>query len=109
MSHLVHKALQESLFGLLSNDVSLTSLVTGIYDRAPKNQSYPYVVLEAITSRDWSTRTTLGFNTEIPILVYTQTGSQSLMDILDRIYVLLRERKFNIVRASADCITLRRI
>lgn len=91
MSHLVHKSIQQSLFALLNNDATLESIVSGIYYNPPEGQDYPYVVIDTLTSRNWSTRTTLGFSTIIPILVYGQSGKQQVMDILDRIYELVVE------------------
>lgn len=91
MTHFVHKSIQESLYALLTGDATLSGIVAGIYDRVPESPDYPYIVIDNLTSRDWSTRTSLGFNTQVPMVVYGQTGTAELLEILDRIYELVVE------------------
>lgn len=91
MSHLVHKSLQQSLYALLSGDATLGSVISGVFIHPPEQQAYPYIVIDSLTSRDWSTRTTLGFSTIVPLLVYGQNGQQEVLDIMDRIYELVVE------------------
>jgi len=89
--HLIHKSVQQSLYALLNGDSTLSGIVSGVYDNPPEQQEYPYIVIDTLTSRDWSTRSTLGFNTTIPLTVYSQSGTQQVLDILDRIYELVVE------------------
>jgi len=105
MTHLIHKSIQESLFTLLSGDSGLNAIVTGIFDSAPEQQPYPYVIIDTLTSRDWSTRTSLGFNTSIPILVYGQEGKSQLLDITDKIYEIIVEG--NITLLSHQLVAMR--
>ena len=76
---------------LRRNDATIGSVVSGVYDRTPEQVAYPYIVIDTFTSRDWSTRTTLGFNTIVPLVVYSQEGTQQVLDVLDRIYELIVE------------------
>ena len=91
MTNLVHKSIQESLYALLTGDATLSGIVVGVYDRTPEAPDYPYIVIDNLTSRDWSTRTSLGFNTQVPVVVYSQAGTMQLLEILDRIYELVVE------------------
>lgn len=36
---------QQAVYGVLIADGTLSGLVTGIFDRAPENQTFPYIVL----------------------------------------------------------------
>ncbi len=91
MTHLVHKSLQQSLFALLSGDATLSAIVDGVYDSPPEQAAYPYIIIDTLTSRNWSTRTSLGFSTTIPLLVYGQQGAEQVIDIIDRIYEIIAE------------------
>ncbi len=91
MSHMVHHSLQQSLFALLSGDAELNQLISGVFDSVPKQANYPYITIDAFSSRDWSTRTSLGFSTAIPLRVFGQKSKQQVIDIVDRLYEIIIE------------------
>ncbi|MDG1286767.1 MAG: DUF3168 domain-containing protein, partial [Rickettsiales bacterium] len=97
MSHLIHKFIQQALYTLLNEDSTLGGIVSGVYDNPPEQQHYPYIVINSLASRDWSTRTSVGFSTTIPLTVYGQSGTQQVLDILDRIYELLVEGNLSLL------------
>lgn len=89
MSTLIHQSLKESLYQLLSEDATLSGIVSGVYGEAPESVAYPYLLIGPMQSRDWSTRTSLGFSTQIEVQAYGQAGSKQLDQVLDRIYELV--------------------
>jgi hypothetical protein len=89
MSQLIHQSLRESLFQTLKNDATLNSLVQGVFGEMPESQSYPYIVIGEMASRDWSTRTSLGFVTSVVLDCYGQEGSTQIEAINGRVHFLL--------------------
>lgn len=77
-------ALQKALYGALSADVPLTTLLGGaaIYDRAPPDAAFPYLTFSAATGLDWSTQTQMGTEHSLVIDVWSRNrGRGEALDI----------------------------
>jgi hypothetical protein len=90
MSKLAHHTLQQAVFELLNNDSQMQARVTGVYENPAPMIAYPYVTFGSLSATDWSTKTSSGLQTLIPIHVYGQTSKKEVIEILDRVFDLLQ-------------------
>lgn len=92
MSH-VNVELQTFIFTLLNTDASLLSLgVTGVYDKVPDNQEYPYIRFESIDASDWDNHSSTGFAGSMTIKAFDRSDSSLVTkQIQSRIYELLHD------------------
>jgi hypothetical protein len=89
MSKLAHFTLQQALYTLLSEDSEILSIVTEVYENPSPVIAYPYLVFGSLTALDWSTKTTSGLQTVVPIHAYSQTSKKEVIEIINRVYDLL--------------------
>ena len=88
---------QTALYGLLTGDTELTSLITGVYDFVPEDAVYPYVVLgEAVETPD-NRHSGRGWQTVQTLHVWSQyRGHAEALAIGARIFVLLDHQPLTI-------------
>ncbi|MBV8938964.1 MAG: DUF3168 domain-containing protein [Alphaproteobacteria bacterium] len=84
--------LQQAVFQTLSNDATLSGMVSGVYDFVPQAVSYPYVTLGEAAAHDWSTGTLAGVDYLLAFHVYSRSGGRTeALNIMARLYVLLHQ------------------
>ena len=86
--------LQKTLYGTLSNDASLSVLLSGakIYDDVPQGTPFPYVTIGESTVRDWSTGSDTGLEHILTLHVWSQSkGRKEVQEIMDVLRTLLHE------------------
>ena len=83
------KEVQITLYNMLTGDVTLMALITGVYDFVPDNKAFSFVT---IGEADWSDRgsqTTEGYTGTITINTWTQARGRAtahaIMAEIDRI------------------------
>lgn len=106
MSGLILQALQAALYSRLSGDTALGAMISGVYDYVPDHTNYPYVTLGDATSRDWSTTTTAGADTQCMLHVYSRSGGRKeALLIMERLHLLLHGVALTI--SGHHCVSLR--
>lgn len=71
--------LQTAIYERLSTDAALTAKVTGVFDFAPENQAFPYVVVGADTGTDGSTFGADGQN--VAAMIHTWSQYQGFAEV----------------------------
>lgn len=71
--------LQKAIYGLLRADVTLTGLITGIYEYVPQRTAFPYLVLNEITAANWSTKTSNGAACNVSLKAYCRDMQDSVL------------------------------
>lgn len=112
--------LQRSIFAKLDGDATLTALVTGVFNRVPQGQAFPYIKIGHRTIRNWSTFGTLGEEPTITLHIWSRyRGNKEAEDIMSRMDTLLNratlsvtgqnfvsiEREFSDVLEEQDGVT----
>lgn len=64
--------LQESIYGILTNDAWLMNQITGVFDFVPDNQNFPYVQIGEFTTSPFQTYDRYGQEVTATIHVYSQ-------------------------------------
>jgi hypothetical protein len=84
--------LQKAVYAALSSDLTLTTLLGGanIHDAAPRDAAFPYVVIDQMQMRDWSTGTEAGTEHMLTLHVWSDyAGKREACDIADGIRTVL--------------------
>lgn len=82
--------IQQAVFNTLSNDATLANLVTGVFDDAPENQAYPYVVIGDGTEIPFRTFGRDGSDTTITLHIWSDYGGyREALQILNQVNSLL--------------------
>lgn len=95
--------LQQGLYEALIGDTPLGCLLGGphIYDGAPHDAEFPYVTIDQIATRDWSTGDGAGFEHLVTLSVWSRySGKREAHALLDAIYDCLHEADLDIKGAS---------
>lgn len=81
---------QTAIYNKLKNDVTLTSLITGVFDFVPKSQALPYVEIGEAIDNVFNTFNRQGRDiVETIYIVSEYDGYKEALTILDRIVELL--------------------
>lgn len=73
---------QDAVFQRLANDPVLSSAVTGIFDKVPENEQFPYVVLGRCYGTPYRTKTTDGERIELTLDIWSgDNGKKETIDI----------------------------
>ncbi len=84
--------IQKAIYGVLSNDVTLDGMVTGVFDFVPDNTVFPYVTVQLENVEEWSAHEQNGFEVNFVVGVFCkQAGSQICWQIFDVLYGLLHD------------------
>lgn len=95
---------QKAVYTKLSADAALSAVVKGIYEYVPGNQDYPYITIDALTSRDNSTKDSLGYELDLSINVYSNMpGRKESLDIIEQISSILDDQALT-VDGFATCM-----
>ena len=106
MSGLILQALQSALYVRLSGDAALSAMISGVFDHVPDHTDYPYVTLGDASSRDWSTTTTTGADTQFTLSIYSRSGGRKeTLLIMERLHTLLHGVALAI--SGHQCVSLR--
>jgi Protein of unknown function (DUF3168) len=84
--------LQKAVYAALSSDATLTTLLGGanIHDAAPQDAAFPYVVIDQMQVRDWSTGTEGGAEHMLTLHVWSDyAGKREAYEIADGIRATL--------------------
>jgi len=83
---------QKAVYDALNNDTTLSAIVSGVYDFVPQGTSYPYAVIKQNKVKDWSTISTIGYEVEMEIEVFSkERGNKTVLEISSRIHELLHD------------------
>lgn len=94
-------ALNNAVYGALTGDATLMSMVTGVYSHVPQDTSYPYIVIGDVSSNDLSTMKDDGQQYSCRIHVWSQyKGSYETATILDRIHTVLHRTQLSVAGAN---------
>jgi hypothetical protein len=87
--------IQQAVYGALTEDATLMSLVGGVYDNPPQNTNPPYVTLGDSTSAPDDLLIESGSQETLTIQVWTKDGGMRLVkQIMERIYIALHAKRF---------------
>jgi Protein of unknown function (DUF3168) len=78
--------LQKAVYAALAADSALTTLLGGayIYDAAPQETAFPYIVIDQMQVRDWSTGTEAGAEHMLTLHVWSRyAGKRQAYEIAD--------------------------
>ncbi|WP_088348505.1 MULTISPECIES: DUF3168 domain-containing protein [Rhodomicrobium] len=83
--------LQKTVYTALAADAQLTALIdTGLYDHVPQNAAFPFVVIDQMQLRDWSTGTERGSEHVLMLHVWSrQEGKREAYAIADAVREVL--------------------
>lgn len=85
---------QQSIYGVLSGDATLSALISGVYDHVPHDAALPYLVFSSIASRAEDGIVTRYERVTLGIAVYSQTGGRKESEtIVARVSELLHRQK----------------
>ena len=74
-------------------DVELNAITSRIYDNAPKDAVFPYLVFSGERSRDRSTKSHALHETIIEVQAFSRTGKSEVERLLDRVFSLLHSQE----------------
>ena len=84
--------LQKAVYAALSSDATLTTLLGGanIHDAVPGDAAFPYVVIDQMQVRDWSTGTEGGAEHMLTLHVWSDyAGKREACEIADSVRAAL--------------------
>lgn len=82
--------IKKGIYDVLIADITLMGLVTGVFDKVPKTQEYPYIELGQGIETKFNTFDRQGRNAQIFVNIYSQyEGFKEALEILDRVVELL--------------------
>jgi hypothetical protein len=84
--------LQKAVYAALVGDATLTALLGGpkIYDAAPQNAAFSYVVIDQMRVADWSTGTESGAEHMLTLHVWSRhAGKKEAYEIADGVRAVL--------------------
>lgn len=91
--------LQKSAYTALASDGALLGMLGGaaIYDHVPQNAAFPYVVIDQMQLRDWSTGTESGTEHILMLHVWSRyAGKREAYEIADAIREVLDDAKLTL-------------
>lgn len=90
MVNFSHYPLQKAIYQKLTGDSALMALVTGVFDRSPQGQDYPFVTIGESTVSDWSTKTTNGTEQRVSVHIWAREGGRKQAEVVaEKIHSLL--------------------
>jgi len=94
MTNFIGTKLQDAINTKLTADSSLMNLINNIYDYLPKDVSMPYIAIADITTKDFSTKTTVGQKTTVLINTFSnKRGKDETQQIMEKIYDVLHNEE----------------
>lgn len=82
--------IQQGLYNKLTGDATLMALVTGVFDKVPKDQAFPYIAIGKAIENKFNTFDRQGRDVTEEIYIYSQyEGFKEAFQILDRLVELL--------------------
>jgi hypothetical protein len=84
--------LQKAVYAALSSDATLTTLLggTNIHDAASQDAAFPYVIIDQMQIRDWSTGTEPGAEHMLTLHVWSDyAGKREAYEIADAVRAAL--------------------
>ena len=101
-------ALQQAVYGALSGDVAVTTLLGGpnIYDDVPQRSEFPYLTFGRSRVRDWSTGTENGSEHVVTLQVWSRSaGRKQTFEIMDALRAAVHDQALSV--AGHSLINLR--
>ncbi|MFN7901627.1 MAG: DUF3168 domain-containing protein [Holosporales bacterium] len=97
--------LQKAIFTRLSSDPTLSSLISGVYDIAPRSAAYPYVLIGEDDVTDASSKTSRGFSVLLRLDIWSTAMGRSPGKAIEKeLYRLLHQASFTIAGFTlVDC------
>ena len=89
--------IQEAVYGVLTGDVTLMGLVTGVFDEVPEGAAMPYVTLGEALEQPDNSHDRFGRQTVLTMHVWVDTrGFSKATDIVERLVALLDHQPLTI-------------
>jgi hypothetical protein len=95
--------LQQSIYEALAGDTPLNAALGGsrIYDCPPRDAVFPYVTIDQISARDWSSSSGAGFEHTVTLSVWSRyAGKREVYAAIDAIHGCLHEAELDVCGAS---------
>jgi hypothetical protein len=90
-------AIQETIFQLLSNDVALTTKISGVFDSHPDPQVFPYVTIGDGYANSFSTFDRVGEEVYSNVHVWSRyKGFKESQDIAQDVHRLLSQKHVDV-------------
>ena len=87
--------IQQAIYNILTNDSTLMTKVTGVFDFVPDNQDYPYVTIGEATSIPYETYDRYGEEVSVVLHVWSRyRGMKQVNEIMDDCKRLLARKSF---------------
>ena len=97
MANFSHYPLQQAVYGALTGDSTLMTLITGVFDRPPQGTAFPYITIGESNGSDWSSKTTVGMEHILPIYVWSREGGRKQSaQIMERIHTILHQANLTV-------------
>lgn len=74
--------LQEAVYTALTGTAGLMAVISKVYDAVPANAVFPYVTIENVSGRDWSTQTFDGYELDLTIKAWSDQGKVGKGEVL---------------------------
>lgn len=82
--------IQKSIYDVLSGDVTLNALITGVFDDVPKDQEFPFITLGTATEVNFNTFSRQGRDITEEVFIWSRhRGFSEGLEILERVALLL--------------------
>lgn len=90
MVNFSHYPLQKAIYQKLTGDSALMALVSGVFDRPPQGQSYPYITIGESSIGDWSTKTSNGTEQLLTLHIWSREGGKKQAELIaEKVHGLL--------------------
>jgi len=89
--------IQEAVYAALNNSVTLSALISDVYDDVPATAAFPYVVIGESTAIMWDTKSTLGVESTVTVHTWSRyRGRKETKLIQQAIYDILHNQELSI-------------
>lgn len=94
MSALALEPLQKAVYQALTGDVTLMTLISGVYDHVPEDSVLPYLAFGQSASRDVSNNSDAAERVRLELLAYSRSGGRKqALDMLERVHAVLHHQE----------------
>ena len=92
MANFSYHPLQKAVYEALTDDVTLMGMISGVFDRPPQGQDYPYIALGESSVSDWSTKTSNGMEHAVQMQIWSREGGRrQCAQIMENVHRILHD------------------
>lgn len=97
------KEVGNAVFSVLHGDATLQSLVSDVFGRMPVDQSFPYIVVTAVSEVPFDTFSRSGKQVSITVDIYSDyRGMTKIYEITERVGELLDRKALSLTNFSSQ-------